>query len=314
MFAVRSHNAWRRAGELARHLLARWPVPAFLDAAWFDGVPLHQAWFVHVGAGNNLRTAAGLPFPLTKRMAHHALLAPSSLPIPSALRWGQVLGLGGDERVARGVVATRLREPLEHDEFWQTVLRFFIANPLLDPARYGAIVDFVHQARFVTAIGASAPAAPNLCMAGRSPVALLRQVDAWHRALGRQHGRRGGALAWRRHPTLLDWAREEGEGPGRARVEVKELLTLAELTEEGRLMHHCVASYAGSCASGRVSVWSLRRTDREGERHLLTIEVANATASIVQAAGPCNARPGPRGAFYLQRWAKDAGLRVSSWV
>ena len=45
--------------DLARHLLARYDVPPFMDTAWFQGVAddirRQQAWFVHVGAGGNLR-------------------------------------------------------------------------------------------------------------------------------------------------------------------------------------------------------------------------------------------------------------------
>ena len=67
-------------GSLARHLLARYDVPAFLDAAWRDGLTAegvrHQGWFKHVGRGENIRTADDLPIPMTKRMAHHFLQTP----------------------------------------------------------------------------------------------------------------------------------------------------------------------------------------------------------------------------------------------
>jgi hypothetical protein len=71
-----SHNARRQFGSLARHLLACYPVPPFMDAAWFGGetprARQQQGWFRHIGAGRNIR-AADLPLPLTRMMAHHFL-------------------------------------------------------------------------------------------------------------------------------------------------------------------------------------------------------------------------------------------------
>ncbi len=88
-------------GSLARHLLARYDVPSFLDVAWFAGLTpegvRQLGWFKHVGRGENLRTAGDLPIPLSKRMAHHFLQAPPGLGIPAAFRRAQVLGMGGDE-------------------------------------------------------------------------------------------------------------------------------------------------------------------------------------------------------------------------
>ena len=91
------HENWRRApeewepvspfvpardalGALARHLFARYEVPAFLDVAWLEGFAPHGAahrnWFVHVGDGHNIRTAPDCPVHLTKMQAHHFSQAP----------------------------------------------------------------------------------------------------------------------------------------------------------------------------------------------------------------------------------------------
>ena len=76
----RSHNTGRQFASLARHLLARYPVPAFMDAVWFDTRWLsreRRQWFIHLGRGQNIRSA-GLPIPYTKKMAHHFVQAPSN--------------------------------------------------------------------------------------------------------------------------------------------------------------------------------------------------------------------------------------------
>jgi chorismate mutase len=147
-----THNVRRQFSSLARHLFAEWPVPMFLDSVWFlgngKGAVEQQAWFLHVGRGQNIRTA-NLPLPYTKRMSHHFMQAPADFTVAAALRWGQIHGLGGNDRLARAIIATRLGIEFEHDEFWTTVVQFFIANPMLDLAQVGPIIDFIQQQRFV---------------------------------------------------------------------------------------------------------------------------------------------------------------------
>ena len=92
----------------------------------------HQGWYKHIGLGRNIRTA-DLPLPYTKRMAHLFLQAPDHFTVEMALRWGQVRGLGGSEVLASAVAATRLGRSFEHEDFWQTVLHFFVNEPMLDP-------------------------------------------------------------------------------------------------------------------------------------------------------------------------------------
>ena len=55
----RSHNAARQFASLLRHALAAYDVPAWFDAAFTDGDRPAQAWFAHVAAGGNLRSAPG---------------------------------------------------------------------------------------------------------------------------------------------------------------------------------------------------------------------------------------------------------------
>jgi hypothetical protein len=60
--------------SLARHLFACYDVPRCLDAAWLAGLTAeglrYQRWYKHVGRGENIRTAADLPVPLTRTMSH----------------------------------------------------------------------------------------------------------------------------------------------------------------------------------------------------------------------------------------------------
>ena len=329
-----THNAPRQFSALARHLLARYDVPAFMDIAWFRGddktARRQQDWFRHVGTGANIRTAPGLTVHLTKMAAHHFLQAPPGFSIEQAVRWGQVRALGGDEHLVRALIGTRLGDTLgnaDTEAFWATVIHFFVNNPLLDTLYVGPIVDFVHHRKYVG--DEAAPADPNFSMKGRTAAALRRLVDDWHHDLAREEKR-----------TVLDWAASgigEGTAPfryvqcereaGRAPVwTVHEIVDGRELTEEGREMRHCVASYAHSCARGHVSIWSLqvREGDYNTPRRVLTIAVDNARRAVTQVRGRCNKQPGAAGRHssarlqdapdVLRRWAASAGLSVPSHV
>ena len=84
-----SHNPRKQFHHLACHLLARYDVPTFMDAAFFTSqmpeAGLHQAWFKYIGSGKNIRTA-DLPVALNKKSAHCFLAAPADLSIAHALR------------------------------------------------------------------------------------------------------------------------------------------------------------------------------------------------------------------------------------
>ena len=69
-------DAGAQFAALVRHLIALYDVPRSLDSAWLEGLTpdgvAHQGWYKHVASGHNIRTAKGLPLPLTRRMAQTA--------------------------------------------------------------------------------------------------------------------------------------------------------------------------------------------------------------------------------------------------
>jgi hypothetical protein len=315
-----THNARRQFRSLLRHLVATYDVPPFMDAAWFEGLTpegvVHQGWYKLIGRGRNIRTADDLPVPLTKKQAHHFLSAPDDLGIRGAFRWAKVIDQGGDERLARAILATRIGTAFVHEDFWSTVIRFFIAHPRLDPVHYGPIVDFLHHQKLEPSVIDSpgeppegcklVPPQPNLCMKGRTPETLLRNVRAWHGELARS--RRAVLLSWRHsgfEPLVLD----EGTGEDRRVFETVELLTSDELREEGAAMHHCVATYAHTCVAGKTSIWSLRKRLEGGrEVRLATIEVNNnGHGTIVQVRRRFNKMPTEYDLWLLDRWRDRGG-------
>jgi hypothetical protein len=309
---------WSQFGSLARHLTAAWPVPDFLDAAWFMGRNAYgdrrRQWFLNVGRGENIRHA-DLPIPLTKKMAHHFLEAPGFLSIDAAIRWGQIRALGGDEGLVRAVVGTRLEFEFEHDEFWLSVFRWFVEQQQLDRNDVGPIIDYIRHRKFepsgaVDDKSPGAPPQPHFTMKGRSLETLLELVDDWHRRLGKAVDN---AVAWPASGIpafrLIEGSAERND---LKYWTVDELLGARALAREGREMRHCVAVHVPWCVQGRSSIWSMGVDDRRERRKVLTIEVDPGKRAIRQARGKCNAPPDDKALAILRRWAADADLALVS--
>jgi hypothetical protein len=344
MLALR-HEAWSRPleawrpetpvarqqfGALARHLLTDYYVPAFLDAAWFEGFTAHgeqhRNWFLHIGGGQNIRTA-DVPVRLTKMAAHHFLQAPDEISIVAALRWGQTLGLGGDAYLARAIAGSRLGSILPDEPFWASVIHLFVNNPTMDTAWVGPIVDYVYTQKF----GEQAIDAPNqpkefsdapepeFTMKGRTLAALHKRVQEWHEQLARETKRP--RTVWDAS-GIAPLQAEERDMHGMLNTwTILELLNSRALMEEGREMKHCVFTYASGCLNGTTSIWSLRvRSIHDArQRRMLTIEVNNARRAIVQVRGRCNLTLGSyRGngrmrtaGEILRRWAQEQRLSIA---
>lgn len=316
---VSSHNRRRQFSSLARHLFARYPVPAFMDSVWFRtdrGSNRMRENFIHIGDGQNIRKA-DMPVPFTRRMAHHFLQAPDHYSLENAVRWAQVHSLGGDARLVEAVLGTRLGNALDNDEFWVSVIRFLIDNPLLDRSHVGPIVDFLHAQKFRSeevpvrpgVVEPRPPPQPNLFMRGRTAQTLLDQVERWHRHLGRAEAVSGGRFA----PSGIAGF-ELGTGANGAKTWViRELLSTAELVAEGRAMQHCVASYAHACTKGHCSIWTMELHTRSGVEKRQTIEVTR-QRTIVQSRGKANRLPTARELNVMRCWADTNHLTLSTFV
>jgi hypothetical protein len=332
-------NLLRQFGSLTRHLLAMYYIPSFMDSAWFLGNDsqgeLQQNWFIHIGIGKNIRTA-DLPVRFTKNMAHRFLQAPDRYTVNQALRWAQIMGLGGDQVLTEHIISTRLGEVFEDDEFWVTVLHFFINNSMLDYDYIGPIVDYVYHQRYaprqvmnpdVIEIG---PPQPNFIMKGRKVRPLLLLVEEWHTQLAKE--RRSPHGSW--DPSGIPDFRhiEEDKSTGRSYLwTIRELLTRNAVIEEGKSMRHCVGSYVPACMKGSKSVWSMQVEDMEtnSSRRVMTIAIKNDTRSVAQARGKCNVLPDTphqsrraaqllrrdeellkKGKALMYKWGKKEGIHV----
>ena len=150
---------------------------------------------------------------------------------------------------------------------------------------------------------------PGLTMRGRTAATLLAQVERWHRELGRASG---AERLYFRRSGVKELALKTGKD-GENTWRIRELLSGAELVAEGRVMKHCVASYAHSCAQDarRSGRWSCTRGLGAEKRQ--TIEVTR-DGVVVQCRGKQNRLPTPAELDVVREWARLAGLSLSPYV
>lgn len=309
-YKVKTKNISRQFSQLLRFLFSKYKIPEFMDEAWlspYDAGPhlrankqKHIGWFLHLAKGQNLRTAEGLPFPMTKAMVHEFLKAPSSFTIVQALRYGQMKTMGANNRLIDSTLQTHLGRVFSNEEFWKTFLEFICRQEFFDPALMGHLVDYIQHQRF----SPNAPQ-PNLTMRGRSLQNLIQESEAWHLRIQKVRGKH--YEEWVPQP-VLPFSKEEKAGEKLNLWTVEELTNSKALEDEGRTMKHCVASYRYSCAKGTCSIWSVKLN---GVR-MATLELSNQNKTVVQAKAKMNAPVEPKAFQIMREWAamNGYGLRV----
>jgi hypothetical protein len=254
-------------------------------------------------------------------MARQFLLAPKDYSVNSALRWGQVIGLGGNGRLVKAILGSRIGTDFDNDDFWITVIRWFIQNPMFDPAQIGPLIDYIHRQKYelhevVTGPDRTEVRPPDsdFSMKGRTAASLLREMHQWHAQLRKETEKP--PLEWVESGIgVLDWTEGVLASDNLRRWTIIELLSRKELHHEGQVMRHCVASYDNSCLFGRSSIWSMGvERNHQRRKRVLTIEVANRAKRICQIRGKANRSPIQKEMNIVRRWASKEGLSLAEYV
>lgn len=299
-----SHNHYRQFHSFIRYLFCKYPdVPEFVNSVWHatDFVEI----FIHLGNGGNVRDCK-LPIRLSKKQVKYFLNAPKDFSIKNALRYAQIMNIGGNERLVREILKTRIAEDFNEnrDPFWLSVFKFFIDNPMLDINQYGPLIDYINDQKY------GEGEKPNFSMKDRSPETLMKNMEEWHKRLSKIKKHK--ITKWE-SSGYKGYIKKEKKDDYDITYEIKELLTQSELSEEGKMLKHCVSSYGSSCANGSASIWSLSSHDSYGNfKKLITIEVRN--SAICQARGRFNRKPDTKESNIIALWAKKVGFALSKWI
>jgi hypothetical protein len=303
----------------ARHLYARYPVSAALEAIWRDGsgldageIALRKAWYVAVARGDSLYKA-GANALMSRKEVHCFLNLSGDLTFDEAFWVAIIRSYTDDFGLAARLARTKIsRAPRADLAFWREVARFFCAHPT-SKEETDDLCDY---------IGAMYRHDRAYSLKGRTLASLRKQMSEWHRdiaaverieAMRRRVAGRGSAVkgAWD-GSRLEDWEWQPSAKEAKVHGErffVRQLRTAEDLVGESRAMHHCVSTYAAKCIAGNASIWVLRRTALGKIERLLTIEL-DPQNRAVQVRGFSNRVALPDERKIIERWAKARGVML----
>jgi hypothetical protein len=300
---------------LTAHLLAKFPTPHFMDIVWHEPyggeAALQQSWFIAIARGSSFRSLE-LPIPLTQKMEHFARQAPDHFKIFEALRFGEILALGGTPELAKAISKTRLGRKAENALFWRTVIQFLASHPDFPLSRIFDLVELIQlfkfgseQIRTPNGIETRPPFWPDFRIEGRTTSSLLRLIKESHVNPNHTNTLSNDWKPSIHSPFRYVQPRNDGSV---LEWSIIELLNTGALQAEGRALRHCVAIYDYDCEAGESSIWSLRLRIGAKEKRMATIEVLR-DGRIVQVKAKLNARPNPCAVKVIRHWAKRERLR-----
>ena len=315
-------SSWRPAvASLARHLTCRYEIPAFMASVWHavDAAgDRKRSWVIAHSRGASFRSL-DLPIIMTRKMEHIFLASNDHLALEPALRRAELLALGMPTAFMNAILSTRLAMDLRNSDFWRTIWMFFIACAQeLNPTQIGPMIDYIQSVRYdriqietQAGIVETDPPQPRFSVKGRTVTSMLRLMREWHRDLGRSDNT--ATFTWTRS-TLKPWLLEEprrNEEETPKRWHMVELTDSVQLRKEGASLHHCVGCYAHRCYRGTSSIWSLRISQGEMQRSVLTIEIDPKKREVIQARGRANRSASGKSLRILRNWAIRVGLQMA---
>lgn len=317
-----SPQSWRAVvTSLAQHLIAKYPVPAFLAGVWYatdaEFGDSKREWFVAHSRGSSFRSL-NLPIRMSRRMEHIFLASRDHFSIEYAMRRAELIGLGADLPLVNAVLTARPAVGLHHGDFWRTAWHFLITHKReIDADQVAPLIDFLHAVRHETISISTAdgiivrqPPCPNFSLRGRTLKSVTRLMEQWHRNVG--WGEEG--LSWEGsniRPLVQVMPNADPTAPHTV-WELTELISSRQLRAEGTALQHCVASYTYECWKGRSRIWSLRRRKGLSYKSVVTVEVNPANRTIIQARAFRNRQVSGQPLSILRLWAAKEGLHLAT--
>ena len=327
--ALRPIEAWRPRfncpermfRDLIRYLFVQYPMPNFFYSTFKTLSPQHISWFIELAQGGSLRTL-NLPIPLSVRGLHFFLQAPPQYSVAEAMRFGQILSLGGDAKLADKIIRTRLGKDFSNFKFWSSVIQFLIKNDGLSFAEVREIIGFCQFVKFQENVFADPqnpeellvelPPMPDFSLKGRSVASIFRLILTFENEIKRSENLNE-CVAIVAFPTMPFGDFETiitMENKQKRQYSIRQITNDVALMVEGRVMSHCVYTYLQACLERRSSIWTLAYTEGASVvNKTLTIEVRNNV--IVQIRGKVNRFATDLERAIIKEWAAKAGLIVA---
>lgn len=308
-FWLRGPESWtpESGAHILDHLFTAYDVPSFLNEQWFpnhnggfgrDYIPFKWiCWYLIIGQGGSLKKASEyFGWNISNKFQHFLKDAPNTdYPMESCL-YAEIRRLGGNQQDFMRIMYSRslVIDPTERtsDEpyrrFWKNTVVWLIRNrESISDEESNLIIDWaLHRYTEATRNGIEAEftwkgRTVNNVLAASEEYLASRYLPSW---IGYQ---------WEGH--YWDWTFTDGKDNT---WDFVELTNGKQLYEEGRIMRHCVGTYAGRCASGTSAIFSLKKN---GNR-VITIEISPKFRILVQCLGKGNRRPSEEESKVTKQW------------
>lgn len=314
--------------SLLDHVFGQYSAPSVLYSVWSQDYDADNAryyyWFILCAQGGSLKRAAKLfSWNLVPHLQHHLFTVPSNFKPNAALRYVEIILLGGDEQdfnVVESYFVTYyghlyknldLRASYDNEsknnliQFWYNTVRWIIKHRKnLSTVELNAVLTWVQHLN----TEASRKNAPFFNWQSSTYKTYLAKANDYHRTIAERFPRRLVAkksaqpfLTWSKHGWGWSFKDENNE-----RWVFTELNSSDSLNEEGVVLHHCVGNYAGVCVKGYSAIISLRRDNKS----LLTIEVEPLVNRVAQVHGDYNRLPSESERTIVRQWCRHFNL---SW-
>lgn len=305
--------------DFLRHLLARFPVPAFLDNAWLAKGSLdhfeRDCWCA-LARGRSLRAVPGFPRSVPGHVLHRALTEAKSGSLSEAIWEAQLRELRAAPALSAAVLSSRVVKELGRHAWWVRLVSKFACTGDQHAGVFALCADALssieeHRGPVHTALLLRTPLSDLIrhCTAfvthllnsnGHLLTEAQVRAAAERRELSRLAASRWRAMPGHETPFVLHG--------GHWRI--VELCSHEELQAEGKAMRHCVARYGGRCREGHSAIFSLRHQNGTGDSwdSCVTIEVNPRTRRITQVKAWRNHPVNNSSARMIQHWAFQCGL------
>jgi hypothetical protein len=320
-------DARRQWADFLRHLLARYPVPPFLDAAWERWGPLvdleRDCWCA-LAQGRSLREVEGFPRSVNSRLLHGALTRGQGRNLVEAIWLAQLSGMGASPSLESAVLSSRAVAEFGDHARWQRLAAKFAAGNDALGVHFGLVADTL-----VAAQNHRGPQQVEQLL--RLPLEVLishsirfttRLLQANGHLLTEAQVRTAAEkaelkkLASSRWTPLLGsepFASRIGNARGHATWRIEELYSVDALREESRAMSHCVHRYAHRCGAGSSAIFSVRHylandTGHSAGASCATVEVHPRTRKVVQIRAARNRPVNNTIMTIIREWSAAHGL------
>jgi len=290
--------------DMLRHVFGIYRAPLYLEnnflerAKWSSErltARIYDEWYFTVAQGGSLfkKCTKGT---LSKNETHMLLLAPKENELIENIWWSRAYCESNNNLgVAGSISKSKLTSKTMNNEFWISVMRFFVRFPTTKNEINDLVDYFDHEYN----------ANRNYTLKGRTLEAVRIKCEEWHRWLNKTKSIGGGT--WTGY-DIENWKYTTGKNDNATTWSIDQICTGNSLLAEGQAMRHCVSSYKRHCMSGNTSIWSLKSNSKKviDKRHL-TIEV-NSGHIVTQLRGFANRLPTHREYEIISIWCRDRDL------